>query len=330
MAVNLTDVLEKYDLNIYGIKKTRGAYAVDTDRGLRLLCECNKGDSVVDMLHSLQQCLAEQGFGNVDFIVKNAEGNLVTEDEEHRRYILKEWFDAKECDITDEEQVLSCVRQLAKLHNVFGTVRERKRYTGRLYDMAGEYDRHTRELRKTSGYIRNKRVKNEFELLAGNNIGKFVEDASLASRMLCENDYEERLKAAKENMELCHGDYNYHNVLFNNDFVAVTDFENVGCGMQIGDLYTFMRKILEKCDWDIEFGRRMLYEYINIKPITCRDMNILAAFFIYPEKLWKVINVYFNRKKSLVLQKNMDKLKVCIRQRELKNLFVQELLQTKV
>lgn len=80
--------------------------------------------------------------------------------------------------------------------------------------LIGEYERHTRELKKVRNYIRAKKKKNLFET-------KFMEHYS--SYLTQAEEVEERLKeqaAHREESEwqqmygLVHGDYNQHNILF--------------------------------------------------------------------------------------------------------------------
>ena len=41
---------------------------------------------------------------------------------------------------------------------------------------------------------------------------------------------------------LAHGDYNYHNLLVTGEDMAVTNFDHMHSGIQVHDLYYFIRK----------------------------------------------------------------------------------------
>lgn len=66
----------------------------------------------------------------------------------------------------------------------------------------------------------------------------------MAHKMLADTNYTEMEKQAKE-IEICHGNYNYHNIIFCNEKLAVVNFEKAGAGLQIKDLYLLLRKVLE-------------------------------------------------------------------------------------
>ena len=116
-------------------------------------------------------------------------------------------------------------------------------------------------------------------------------------------------------------------ILFNETFVGLTCWDSACLGCQLIDLYTYMRKILEKWDYDLKLGEEMLCAYLEKSQESADVRKLMAALFLYPEKLWKVVNVYFNSKKTNVFKKNMDKLNMCLAQRECKNVFAMSLLQ---
>ena len=137
--------------------------------------------------------------------------------------------------------------------------------------------------------------------------------------MLVKSDYEKLRDKAGEEGLLCHGEYNQHNVLLCKNQAAVTNFGHFSFDVQISDLYCFMRKILEKYNWDVFLARRMLEQYDKIRPISSEEWENLQIRFTYPEKYWKLANYYFSHNKAWISGKNTEKLekviaqKMCIR-----------------
>ena len=84
--------------------------------------------------------------------------------------------------------------------------------------------------------------------------------------------------------------------------------------IQISDLYQFMRKIMEKHEWDMELAYKMLDEYDKVKPLSDTDLELLSVLFAFPEKFWKVINFYFNSSKAWIPRKSIEKLKTVVEQ----------------
>ena len=111
-------------------------------------------------------------------------------------------------------------------------------------------------------------------------------------------------------------EYNQHNVLILKSKTAVTGFSPWCFGIQIGDLYHFMRKILEKSGWNINLAEEMLKTYHRIRPISAEEWENLKIRFTYPEKFWKLSNYYYTHNKAWISEKNTEKLQALIRQKE--------------
>lgn len=92
---------------------------------------------------------------------------------------------------------------------------------------------------------------------------------------------EESLKAGT----VCHGDYSQHNVLFQGAQTAVTNFWHWNYDMQTADLCHFMRKILEKHNWDLHMGRGMLDTYCRARPLKRGASEPETASFLSLEVL---------------------------------------------
>ena len=73
-------------------------------------------------------------------------------------------------------------------------------------------------------------------------------------RMLESSAYKKLRQRALEEGHFCHGEYTHHNILVNGSRMAVINFEKCSINVQINDLYHFMRKILEKQNYDFRFG----------------------------------------------------------------------------
>lgn len=106
--------------------------------------------------------------------------------------------------------------------------------------------RHNRELKKARTFIRGKRKKNEFELRVIGNFEIFAAQAVEAERGM-ERLYEIHGKEIADGYAVCHGEPDYHHILSETDTRQVTEFNQMHLGVQMEDLYYFLRKIMEKC-----------------------------------------------------------------------------------
>ncbi len=320
-------VIGQYGLEVRKSVRTRGGIAVLTDDGYKLLYECTRSDSYYERENMITAGIKRTGFEYIDTYVMTAEGTLFSQDAQGRKYILKDWFDAQECDIRNETHVAMAAGTLAVLHGHMMNMNkcEHELKYNNATDMRMKFDKHTKEMRMVGNYLKGKKNKNEFEMLMRRSLMTFHEEALIAAQELEEMDYGSRIEKARTSYEMCHGSYNYHNVLFTDRGCAVTGFEHCCVDCQINDLYQFMRKLLEKNGWDARAGHSVIEAYSEVRPVSDDDMKLLRINFLYPEKFWKVINFYNNSNKSWIPRKSIEKLEGVLAQNDARRAFIETL-----
>ena len=88
------------------------------------------------------------------------------------------------------------------------------------------------------------------------------------------------------------------NVLFEDGKTIVINMKKFGYGLQLYDFYGYLRKIMEKNEWDEELAWEVMDTYSLQVNLTKEKIRVLWSFFVYPEKFWKIINYYFNSNKA--------------------------------
>lgn len=171
------------------------------------------------------------------------------------------------------------------------------------------FAKRNRELKRIHTYIRKKRRKNEMELGLLNAFSYYYEQGCEAERIDAEgNIYRSLYQQALQQRQYIHGSYNYHNLLMQGKRIATTSFENAKIGIQVLDLYGFLRKVMEKNGWKCELGMEILEVYRQNRTLSEQECKLLYTLLLYPEKYWKQCNFYYNGKKSWMSVKNYDKL----------------------
>ncbi|MDO5381650.1 MAG: hypothetical protein Q4F06_02880 [Eubacteriales bacterium] len=345
-------VLEQYDISINRVVRGRGGLILGTDKGCKLFLPCGKSDKFYEREDRITRALKERGFINTDTYMRNLEGGLISEDIDGRKYVLKDWFDARESDVKSLEDMSEALRTMASMHKVLKEIgpqlKQQENKGGAATESKAEsesqenagnadatlrpelaacgsagqtglrdtYERHTRELKKAYNYLRTKKGKQHFEQMAYKNIEGFYQEASQAVTLLNNPELDERLLKAVSDNELCHGSFNYHNVFLDNKTSYVTNFDRCRNECQVWDLYQFIRKVMEKHDWESSVFYRLVDEYDRVSSICENDFYILVVLLSYPEKFWKIINQYLNANKSWIPDKNVDKLQKVIWQNQ--------------
>lgn len=355
------ELLKQYNIKIYSTYRNRGALILDTDKGLKLFKNLDGSKNRVEFENIILQHLSLRNYDTTDLYVMNSQGEIITEDSQGNRCVIKNWYPGEECNLRDEGDVYESSLNLALLHSLLRGVeydKEQLDFSNNI-DLAETFEKRNRELKRVRSYIREKRKKNDFELCYLNSYDKFYEQAMLATKLLENVDYKPLEEKAFRENHICHGNYTYHNIIkisnhqqpiqFNlnqnikilqpeetlqaaaysgsrKNKVATMNFEKSYLGIQVMDLYHFMRKVLEKNDWDIDLGSMILDTYESLVPLSKEELKLLHILFLYPEKFWKIANFYYNSKKSWVPQRNIQKLQSIQEQTDNKNEFLECLL----
>lgn len=84
-----TEVLEQYDMEIFSVRRGRGSWICETDKGLRLLREYKGTTKRLEFEEEVLNILQNSGISRVDQYVRNKEGELQSAAPDGLRYIVK-------------------------------------------------------------------------------------------------------------------------------------------------------------------------------------------------------------------------------------------------
>lgn len=332
-AVN---VLDQYDMTINRTFKGRGTIICDTDKGMRVLKEYKGRTQKLELLWLLQGRLGDSL--KTDMLIRNKEGGLYAKDIDNNIYILEEQVEGRECSYRSEEDVMKAFGAMAKLHLKFMTsttqpcsLNENEPYIMPIYFYADEMEKHTTECRHVRNYLKKLRNKTDFERALLKEYDYFLSEAITVTNIAKEESKAEYEAYIHSNGLYNHGDYQYHNVIFGKNsagtYTGIVNLEHFAHDTGAKDFYLLFRKISEKCDWSIEMAEKMLHNYQDrriIPPIEWRSLCLMLA---YPEKFWKIINFYYNSRKSWMPNRNYEKLEGLIRQEKNKEKLLNKLFQ---
>lgn len=321
MYMRPEQLLEKYPLNVKNISKGRECYLCDTSQGIVALREYYGSPERAAFLAGMLTHLKQNGL-LVEGIIASMEGEWLVSDEEERRFLLSECFSGAECDVRKEEDMYQAVKILAKLHKSSKEYREEipeliRRNFSTLTEV---YEKHNRELRQIKNYIKNRKKKNAFEALFMKQYDIFYKKAEDVAMALTGK------KLSEETSGFCHGDFNQHSIIFARQGIAIVGLERFTYDMQVRDLANFVRKMMEKNEWNAELGIKIIAAYENEYRLEEQEKDCLYLFLAYPEKFWKIASHYNHANKSWLCERDVEKLEKLILQEEKRDKFLQELL----
>jgi len=385
-------VLEQYELELISTRRGRGSWIFETSQGLRILSDYSGSENRALFQNCVMDRVREGGYANVDRILPNKEGLLVSKDWEEHRYVVKEWYTGHECDTSNEVEILAAVQNLARLHrlmrlkedsvypeiSIAGASDDRKKKSDEVEmiadagvgmangeDASGttvemtpademantegespsvcvpsieifrrnytaqpplmELHAWNAQLRKIRSFVRTRPRKSAFERSFLECFERYFVQALEAERQLTDiSERLETLRTAQSGM-VCHGDYSHHHILMRGYEVATTNFDNCRFDFQVNDLYRFMRKILEKHDWNTRLGMRMVETYDRTRTLSGVERRLLFVRMLYPEKFRKLAASYYSSNKAWISRQYMEKLEKINRQEAARQAFMKRL-----
>lgn len=315
-------LFENYEIEIFRTWKGRGAILCESDKGLLILKEYNGPTNKILFQDTLLSHIKEAGFSLAETIFRTKEGELAVYDQDRVPYIVKSYFEGKECNNREPEECGQAVRVLAKLHNCSDLSSWDELNSQPVFNILKEYEKHNRELKKVRRFLREKSQKTAFEIYLMERYDYFLDMALRITSEMRAGMNNENINATEKFSIVCHGDYQYHNIIQTTEGMALINFEKCVRDNPMRDLYLFMRKLLEKNNWSQTFGDALLSAYDAERTITEKDYKQLYYRLAYPEKFWKIANFYYNSGKAWIPGRNTEKLERLLAQEDVKKAFL--------
>lgn len=324
------EVLEQYDLKINSTRRIRGAFFCDTNEGTMLLKETKISERRAPFLFHVQSYLEKKGVCT-DTPVFTRDGKLLVTSPDGNVYMLKKWYQGRDCDVRQSWDIARAAGALAALHaeteDASGWLNEEGccEYpipTGK--NPASEIVRRNRELKKVRAFVRTRVTKNRFEYLFLSSFEKMFRIAQEVLERMEESECLQLYNDSMKRMSLAHGDYNYHNLIMLREGEAITDFEHMRVDIQAQDLYYFLRKAMEKNQWKQKTGQKILESYEKIRKLSGREMEYIGLCLAYPEKFWKSAGRYYHSNKAWLSDKSVEKLETAVQQSDERYRFLKD------
>lgn len=304
-------VLEQYGLEAKASYRGRGALIVETQQGQKIIKEFKGSEKKLIGQRQIQCQLRENSKIRVDCLMENLDGEVVSKDRDGIPYTVRDWYAGRECDVKSEADIMDSMKMLAQIHKVLQLKIEDCLPKESLLN---EWIRHNREIHRMRTYLKRKKKKNDFERCLLDIIDRFEKRAEDAVFALEQSDHQYLWKAAYDKGCICHGDCNQHNVLFVQGSPMLINYDHWNYDCQTSDLFLLMRKILEKNNWNIQLGQDMMEAYQKERPLSEEEVWNLKIRLSYPWKFWKLVNHYASGRKTWLVQRNMEKLEILLKQ----------------
>ena len=323
MAEKMSEVYETYDMEVYQTMRGRGAFILNTDKGVRQVKQLDVNESRLKAEYQFKEKLVQSGFVDIDRCKKNNQDELTTYDRYGNPFVVREFFDGREININNIDEIREAVKNLARLHIVSRDIFDRTE--GDVHVRVGsDFKKRNQELKRVKNFMSKRKTKKDFEESFLNSYNFFYEQAISCERIFEERKYNE----LTAHIGYCHGMYNHHSVFVvggERERLATIGFDKFYVGNQLNDLYHFIRKTLEKNNYEFEIMKDMIETYKEICGLDEKDIEYIYILYLYPEKFYKLGNQYINSPKNWISPKMMEKLGRIIQDEECKQALLGKL-----
>lgn len=115
-------LLEQYEIEVLRTRKGRGAILCDTQQGCLIFKEYTGREEQLRLQEQVLKHLEACGNISAERLLATREGALSVTDRDGVRYILKTWWEGRECNIRDREECMeacTCWPDFTRIWNLF-------------------------------------------------------------------------------------------------------------------------------------------------------------------------------------------------------------------
>lgn len=322
-------IISKYNLEVINISRIRSAYKVETSTGNYCLKRLNHGKYKPKNGSLLIEDLAAKGFNLTAKYLKTSDGYFYVKHKKSFFYLM-EWIDGEECTLNDLDEVLNCVKLLAKFH-LSACNLDTKKYKVRnnLKNWPKIFNSNLTDLDRFKKLIQKKKLKSDFDLNYYNYIDSFYNRGLVALSFLNSSYYYKISKSADENKTICHDSFYYQNIIKKGTDYYIIDLDSIMIDLQINDLGKLIRRIMYKksYQWDFNKVKQIIEVYNSIKKVSKEELEVMLALIVFPHKFWKLGKKRYLKHKNWSESKFDHKLTKLVRYNELQQKFLEDYLE---
>ncbi len=276
--------------------------------------------------------LDENGFPNTDRILKTSAGSIFIE-LCGRIYTCSHLPQGRQCSVENDSDLKNAASLLAAMHNasagfhparaaeIINTILPEKEASYYVKNELGSilplYEHRSSELARFKRLASRSRGRFDYEYLS---IAEYY--CSVAADMckaLEESQYSALSQACSETGAICHRDYTSHNILFfpydpeHREKIpgsaagrsersccagGIINFENAVIDLPLFDITNLIKRRMRKCGWRSADVDTILNNYCKIRPLSQDEIEVIKIVLRFPQKLWRIVNKYYNSRRS--------------------------------
>lgn len=317
------ELQENYEIKINSITNYRDMFIANTDSGKRLIKISPLKPDRITFIAEVKEHLFNNGFVNIDRNIYTVTGSPCITYNEQTIYMSK-YIEGRECNLDSRDEAIKCARLLARMHMASKgcTCSENSSARSELGRLPSCYKKRLDEIKKLKKNAQKGKLK--FDNMMCKYVDYFYELGEKAISMLDTSDYFELVEDAEKSRSVSHHDFNHHNIFVQNDDMYLINFEYCCYDLKVYDLVNLLRRKMRKCDWNISEAALILNEYSKIESLCDSELELMKIMLMFPQKFWRVVNKYYNSRRSWSEQNYLSRLQEVIDEIPCHNTFLEK------
>lgn len=325
----LRNILEKYPYSILGIEKIRSAYKVKTTNGNICLKKFQHGTFKAKNGWILVNELFRNNFYNTAKFIKTKNNNILVKYKKYLFYVT-EWIDGEECNLNNIDEAVNVIQLLAKFHISVNKINTNgMKISDNIKRWPEIYNEKLKDFLTYKESIQRKRIRNTFDNKYYNSIDTFYDRGVRTLNLLTESNYYNYTEKVNKFNSICHNSYYYQNIIKKDNVYYIIDLDRIVIDLQLVDLCKFITRLMSKKEynWDFEKAKLLIENYMEIKPLSNDELDIMLAMMIFPHKFWKLGRKRYYKHKNWSERKYNKKLNRLLDKLSKENEFIDEFVK---
>lgn len=288
-------------------------------------------------IYSVHNYLNNRGFLNTDRIILT-KSNELTVNINDKRYICNKVVSGRQASVDNLQDAKTAARLLACMHNSGdGFTTERAATLNKTVVCESEINYVKNDLGQLQELFEHRcKELTRFNKLAARGKGVFdYEYMSIADKYcnkaeeLChalkESKYEEISENYRKTGAVCHKDFAFHNVILSDSYKSgIINFDQASIDLPLFDLTNLIKRRMKKCGWHVSEAYEILEEYSRLRELSKHEIEIMRIVLGFPQKLWRIVNKYYNTRRSWCEKSCLMKLSEIESENDIINKFIKE------
>jgi len=277
----------------------------------------------INFNHLVKDHLIKQGFSNTDKYIPTKEGLPFVKINDVL-YVAVTKINGSEASFESLQDTAKAAIALASMHVAsIGGSYDIKKYPFAFKDLgniSNIFHHRVNELKKFKRMAA--KGKNIFDYEYTKYAGYFIEEGERAIENIEKSAYFSMVDHTLSDGSLCHHDFTSHNVIFHDNTTYLTGFENCCVEIKEYDLANFIRRKMRRTGWSLSDAKNIVDNYRSICRIDEDELNVLRIILSFPQKLWRIVNKYYNSRRSWCERSCLEKMKDVLEEKDPLHIFL--------